>query len=448
MKIVIAGAGEVGSHLAELLSNEADQDVTIIDADNSRLTPLEEKNVMTFNGNPTSIATLKDGAGVDRADLFIAVTPYETDNIVACTLAKRMGAKKTVARVDNYEYIAPENDSFFRELGVTQRIYPEYHAAQDILMALRYPWTRNIFEIHNGEIVIVGVKIRENAENIVNKSLIEVGRNADRSFHISAIKRDNQTIIPNGRDEILAEDIIYISTTADKVDSLVKLCGKESPHIENVIIMGGNKIAVQVANADKFKEFNIKIIEKDYERSQKLAELCPNCEIIHGNGRDLDLLEAEGIEESDAFIALSNNSEANILACITAKNYGVLKTIAEVENVQFINEADYLNIGNVINKRLIASSRIYQLLLDTDVESEKCMSLADAEIAEIVVKENAKITRSLVKDLKISNEITIAGLIRNNQGIPVTGNTQILPGDSVVVFYLNGAMNKVVKLFS
>ncbi|MBO4380431.1 MAG: Trk system potassium transporter TrkA [Muribaculaceae bacterium] len=446
MKIVIAGAGEVGSHLAELLSKE-DGDVTILDADQSRLAPLDEKNVMTHVGSPTSLASLKS-ADAGMADLFIAVTPYETDNIVACSLAKRLGARKTVARVDNYEYILPDNDQYFRDLGITQRIYPEYHAAQDIIMALRYPWTRNIFEIHDGEIVIVGVKIRENAENIVNKTLIEVGKSADRSFHISAIKRDNQTIIPNGRDKILAGDIIYISTTADKVDELVELCGKESPHIQNVIIMGGNKIAVQVANADKFNDFNIKIIEKDYERGQKLAELCPNCEIIHGNGRDLDLLEAEGIDETDAFIALSNNSEANILACITAKNYGVKKTIAEVENVQFITEADNLNIGNVINKRIIASSRIYQLLLDTDVESEKCMSLADAEIAEIVVKEGAKITRSLVKDLDIAEEITIAGLIRDNHGIPVTGNTQIKPGDNVVVFYLNGSMRKVVKLFS
>ena len=445
MKIIIAGAGEVGFHLAKLLSKES-QDVTLVDKDEDRLAEIDEKsNLLTIKGEPTSFSALKN-ARTENADLFIAVTTSETDNLVACSIAHTLGAKRTVARVDNYEYILHEYDDYFRTLGISQRIYPEYLAAHEILSALQYPWARNRFEIHNGEIVIVGVKIRENAP-IVNKTLREFG-SSERSYHISAIKRNKETIIPSGEDSILAGDIIYISTTPDKVDNLVEICGKTINSIRDVMIMGGNRIAVQIAKENTDNYFNIKIIEKDLARCEKLNDLCPDCEIVHGNGRDLEMLIEEGLGETDAFVALSNNSEANMLACLTAKEYGVKKTIAEVENIQFVSEADNLNIGNVINKKLIASSRIYQLLLDADVESAKCMSLADAEIAEIVVHEKARITRSDVKDLHISRDITIAGLIRNGHGIPVTGNTRIQAGDSVVVFYLNGAMRKVEALFS
>lgn len=445
MKIIIAGAGEVGSHLAKLLSKES-QDVTLVDNDENKLSEIDDKlNLMTILGRPTSFSALKS-AGVEKADLFIAVTPNEADNLTACSIAHHFGAKRTVARVDNYEYIRKEYDDYFNKLGINNRIYPEYLAAIEILSALNYPWARNRFEIHNGEIVIVGVKIRENAP-IVNMKLRDFG-STERFYHISAIKRNNETIIPRGDDSILAGDIIYISTTEDKVDNLVNLCGKTPNTIRDVIIMGGNRIAVQVAQENKNGFYKIKIIEKDQARCEKLADICPDCEIIHGDGRDLEMLLEEGLAETDAFIALSNNSEANILACLSSKEYGAKKTIAEVENIQFVAEADNLNIGNVINKKLIASSRIYQLLLDADVDSAKCMSLADAEIAEIVVHENDRITKSLVKDLNISHDITIAGLVRDGKGIPVTGTTRIQAGDSVVVFYLNGAMRKVEKLFS
>lgn len=445
MKILIAGAGEVGSHLAKLLSNES-QEVTLLDKDVDSLMVIEEKyNLMTAEGNPTSFASLKT-AQAGAADLFIAVTTSETDNIVACSMAHKLGARRTVARVDTYEYILPENDEYFQSLGIDQRIYPEYLAAQEIISAMRYPWARNRFEIHDGEIVIVGVKIRENAP-VANMKLRDFG-SAERSYNISAIKRHHETIIPRGDDTIQPDDILYFSTTADKVDNLINLCGKAVNHIHDVIIMGGNKIAVQVAKEADPDEFSIKIIEKDQQRCEKLTELCPDCQIVKGNGRDIEFLLEEGIEDTDAFIALSNNSEANILACLTVKDYGVKKTIAEVENIQFVTEADNLNVGHVINKKLIASSRIYQLLLDADVASAKCMSLADAEIAEIVVHEKARITRSQVKDLNISHDVTIAGLIRDGKGISVTGNTLVRAGDSVVVFYLNGAMRKVEKLFS
>ena len=268
-----------------------------------------------------------------------------------------------------------------------------------------------------------------------------------RSFHISAIKRNHETIIPRGDDIIRANDILYFTTTRDHVDDLLDLCGKVQHEINRVLIMGGSRIAIRLA-ALAGNEYSFKIIESNLEVCKALPEKCPNCEIVHGDARDFDVLREEGIEDFDAFIALAESSEANILACLTAKEFGVDKTIAEVENIQFISEAEGLNIGTIINKKLLASSKIFQILLDADINSSKCLALTDAEVAEIEAKPKSKITRAAVKDLNLSRDMTIAGLIRDGQGMLVNGNTVIQPGDHVVVFCLTGAIHKVEKLFN
>lgn len=444
MKIIIAGCGEVGSHLAKLLSRE-EQDITVIDEDSSKLAVLDSNyNLLTVQGRPTSFKTLRQ-AGVEGCDLFIAVTPFETRNIVSCAIAKSLGAEKTVARVDNFEFKDPANRSFFASIGADDMIYPEYLAALEIITALNHNWARHWFELHEGELILVGVKLRDNAP-LIGKYLKDLGRST-HDFHVAAIKRHHETIIPGGDDRLLADDIVYFMTTREHVANLIPLCGKIERRIRDVIIMGGSRIAIQLCNIAGDK-FNFKILDPDRERCLKLSERCADALIINADARDTDALRDAGIVDTDAFIAISDSSESNILTCLSAKEFGVKKTIAEVENLQFISEAEGLNIGTVVNKKLLASSRIYQMLLDRDSSTSKCLALADAEVAEIVAKEGSKITRAPIKDLHLSHYMTIAGLIREGKGQLVGGNTVINPGDRVVVFTLDGVLHKVEKLFS
>lgn len=444
MKIVIAGAGEVGSHLAKLLSSE-EQDIMVVDTDAERLAKLDANyNLMTVVGNPTSFAALREARAAD-CDLFIAVTPYESNNIVACSIAKNLGAVTTVARIDSYDFMNPDNAAHVRHMGVDRVIYPEYLAAEEIITALRRTWVRNWFELHNGRIILAGVKLRAQAP-IVGMKLKDFAF-TNRNFHVSAIKRNHETIIPRGDDRMEAGDILYFTTTRDHIDELIELTGKTRHRIRRVIIMGGSNIAVRLVNlgADEFK---FKIIEADEARCRKLPQKCPDCEIIHGDARDTDLLADVGIADTDAFVALTDSSETNILSCLTAKEFGVKKTVADVETIQFISQAENLNIGKVVNKKLLASSTIFQLLLDSDSSTAKCLALADAEVAELEAREGSRITRSAVKDLKLPRELTLAGLIRGDEGMLITGNTVIRPGDHVLVFCLQGALHKVERLFN
>ncbi len=444
MRIVIAGAGEVGSHLAKLLSRE-EQDIVVVDDDARKLAMLDANyNLMTCVGSPVSFRTLRD-AGVHEADLFIAVTPFEDRNVTSCSIANFLGARRSVARIDNYEFMKSENKSFFTGIGVNDVIYPEYLAAQEIRTALKRGWARNWFELNNGEIILIGVKVRENT-GIVGHQLRELTM-SHHNFHVSAIKRRRDTIIPRGDDVIMANDIVYFTTTSQHVEDIRKLCNKVSYKVRRVMIMGGSRIAVRLASMAS-DDWSIKIIESNPERCRRLPELCPDCEVINADGRDTDVLIDEGITETDAFIALTDSSETNILACLTAKEYGVSKTIAEVENIQLIYQAEGLNIGTIINKKLLASSKIFQVLLDSDTGSSKFLSLADAEVAELEVREGSRITRHPVKDLDLSRDVTLGGLVRNGRGMLITGNTVFEPGDKVVVFCLSGLIHKVEKLFN
>lgn len=444
MKIVIAGAGEVGSHLAKLLSSE-DQDITLVDKDPAKLAVLDANyNLLTVVGSPTSFQVQRE-AYVGKCDLFIAVTPYETDNVVACAMAKSLGAKITVARIDSYDYMNPDNRSFVTRMGVDRLIYPEYLAAQEIISALEHSWARNWFELHNGHIILVGVRLGTNAAmaGMQLKDFATLSRN----FHVSAIHRQHETIIPRGDDTMQPGDVLYVTTTREHVDELRELAGKTEVHIERVLIMGGSKIAVRLANMPRSEQFRFTILDTDLERCQYLPQVCPDCDIIHGDARDIDTLVDAGIEEMDAFIALTGSSETNILTSLTAKELGVPKTVAEVENIQSISQAESLNIGTIINKKLLASSTIFQLLLDSDSSTARCLALADAEVAELEVKPGARLTKAPVKDLKLPRGITLAGLMRDGEGMLINGSTHIQPGDHVLVFCLGGAIRKLEKYF-
>lgn len=446
MKIIIAGAGAVGTHLAKLLSGEK-QDIILMDDNEERLGRLGSNfDLLAVNISPTSISGLKE-AGVAGADLFIAVTPDESRNMTACMLATSLGAKKTVARINNYEYLLPKHKEFFAKLGVDSLIYPEMLAAKEIVDAVKMSWIRQWWEFAGGALVLLGTKMKETAE-ILNVPLHELGgRNIP--FHIVAIKRGSETIIPRGDDTIILNDIVYFTTTKKYIPYIRKIAGKENEaDIRNVMIMGGSRIAVRTVQYMP-EYMRTKIIESDFNRCNRLTELVDDkVMIINGDGRDMELLLEEGIKNTEAFVALTGNSETNILASLAAKRLGISKTVAEVENIDYISMAESLDIGTVINKKFIAASHIYQMMLDADVSNVKCLTFANADVAEFTVKAGSRITRSQVKDVGLPKGATIGGLIRNGEGILVTGNTTIMENDHVVVFCLGMMIKKLEKFFN
>ena len=293
---------------------------------------------------------------------------------------------------------------------------------------------------------MLGVKLRENAL-ILNTPIYQLKK--EQPYHIVAIKRLGETIIPGGFDELLADDIVYFMTSKRSLSYIRKITGKEAyATIHNVMMMGGSRIAMRATQLIS-DDMSVKIIDNDLNRCHWLTDMVDdNVMVINGDGRDFELLNDEGISEVDAFVALTDNSETNILACLAAKRMGVVKTIAEVENIDYIGMADSLDIGAIINKKKIAASYIYQLLLDADVENVKCLTFANADVAEFVVKENARVTRTLVKDISLPKGATIGGLVRDDEGVLVTGNTQIMAGDHVVVFCLSSMIKRVEKYFN
>lgn len=444
MKIIIAGAGEVGTHLAKLLSEE-DQDIVLMDINDEKLNMPSNYEIMTVKGNPTSIHDLI-GTGIKNADMFIAVTPEESTNMTACMIAHNLGAKKTIARIDNDEYLQIKNMELFANLGVDSLICPETLAAKEIISALKQPWSRQWWDIARGQLVLLGVKIRNNAP-LVNKYLHELN-DENRIYHIVAINRNHDTIIPSGTDQILSGDLVYFMSTPKHIDTVKKLAGKEDIDIQKVTIMGGGLIALRLCEKIP-KNISVKIIEINKAKSYRLAELVDNnIMVINGDGRNTDLLIQENIKNTDAFIALTGNSETNILACMAAKNFGVRKTIAEVENLDYIQMAEKLDIGSIINKKLIASSHIYQFLLRADVSTVKCLSFAQAEVAELVARPGSKVTKKQVKDLRLPKDMTLGGKITNGQAEIITGETQILPGDYIVAFCMNTSMRKLEEYFN
>ena len=446
MKIIICGAYGIGTHLAKMLSRNH-EDITLIDEDDERLAQIgSDFDLLTAQASPSSIKALRE-AGAEHADLFIAVTPEESLNITSCVLAKALGAKKTVAKISNSEYTAPELQDFFTGLGVSSLIYPEKLAAVDIINGLKMSWVRQRWDVHNGALVMLAIKLRETCE-ILNNPLKNLC-GPDDPYHVVAIKRLNDTIIPGGNDELKLYDLAYFMTTTQYIPYIRKIVGKELyVDVKNVMIMGGGATAVRAINTMP-DYLDTKLIEISEERCEDLNNLLDDDKalIINGDGRDTQLLLEEGIKNTQAFVALTNNAETNILACLTAKRLGVRKTVAMVENVDYVSMAESLDIGTIINKKAIAASHIYQIMLDAKVINMRFIMSANADVAEFVAQEGSRVTKKPVKDLGLPKEATIGGLVRGDEGMLVSGHTQIQAGDIVMVFCHNINMKTIEKLF-
>jgi trk system potassium uptake protein TrkA len=443
MRIVIAGAGEVGTHLAKLLSRE-DMEISLLDERQDRLGDLSANyDMLTKVGNPTSIHDLRD-VGVNGCDLFISVTPHETENMTACLIANSLGAKRTLARIDNYEYLLPENKKFFEQMGLNHLIYPEVLAANEIEESLRTNWMRYHLHLAQGALELCVVKVRTGAK-VIGKTFASGIYNHGK-YRIVAIKREQETLIPRGQDTVEAGDMVYCMCPKENMEFMREELGKSKREIKNVIFLGGGRIARKAAT-ELMNEMNIKIIERDRELCNVLSEKVPNALIINDDGTDMSVLKEEGIQDADAFVAVTESSEANIFACLAAKRFGVRKTIAEVENLDYIPMAEGLDIGTVLNKKTIAASYIYQMLLDASVRGVHNLTSADAEIVEFEAKEGSLITRRKVKDMNLPEEANIGGIVRANEGILVNGDTQIIAGDLVVVFCKSHVIRNLERFF-
>lgn len=445
MRIIIAGAGEVGFHLARLLATEA-QDIILIDVVKERLDYAQTlMDVDTIRGDSTSFATLKE-AGISNTDMLISVTSSEDTNLATCIIGKKLGAKRTIARISNTEYLRDKETLDLRTVGIDELICPETLAAREIKRLLRESVVTESFDFEEGKLSFIGILLPEKAP-CINKTLIEsADLNPKNNFVTVAIHRGNETIIPRGDTQLRPGDHAYFITLPDGIDDVLKFTGKERLGIKNVMILGGSRTGVHTARRLS-KRYKVKLIEADREKSFELADELPEVLVINGDGTSADLLEEEGIQGMDAFVALTGNSETNILAALVAKNRGVAKAIALVENVEYIKLSQSIGLDTMINKKLIAADFISRYIRKGEVVSLTRIHGVDAEILEFKVKENSRIIEKRIKDLHFPNGAIIGGVVRKGEGLIALGDFQIQPGDRVVVFSLYKWIHDIEKFF-
>ena len=437
--------GDVGYHLAKQLSQES-HDIIAIDTNQQRLSYTDSMtDVMTVNGSSTSIKVLLD-AKVDKADLLVAVTSSEEVNIATAILGKKLGAKKTIARIGNAEYQDPKVGVNFSEIGIDFMIYPEELAAIETVNLIQRTAATDILEFEKGKLTVMGLRLDKIAP-IMHKKIFEVAQEYQSvDFRIVAIYRNFRTIIPSGNDRFLPNDQVFVITTQGGIETVLKLAGKENLKFENIMILGGGKIGRRVAKLLE-KSMKVKLIESDEEKSFELADMLQDTLVIRGDGRDIDLLAQEGIVDMDAFIALTEDAETNIITCLMAKHLGVKKAIALVDKVDYIPLTQTIGLDSLINKKLIAANSISRFIRRGEVLAIASLEGIDAEVLEYVATSDSPATKKKVKDLHFPNDAIIGGVIRGEESFIIVGDSQIKPNDKVVVFSLPGAARRTEKFF-
>lgn len=445
MRIVIAGMGDVGYHLAKQLSNE-EHDIIAIDMNQQRLSYSDSMaDILTISGSSTNISTLRE-ARVDRADLFVAVTSFEEVNVTSAILAKKLGAKKTIARIANSEYLDPNVGINFAEIGVDFMIYPEELAAREMVNLILRSAATDVMDFEGGKLSVIGLRLDKDAP-VIRKTIVEIAKEFDTfDFRIVALHRNFRTIIPKGNDRFLPNDQVFVIAKPEGNSVVMKLAGKEEIKFDNIMILGGSKIGRRVAELleDKMK---VKLIESDEDKTLQLADRLTSTLVIKGDGRDIDLLAQEGIIDVDAFVAVTEDAETNIITCLMAKHLGVKKAIALVDKVNYIPLTQTIGLDSLINKKLIAANNISRFIRKSEVLALSTLEGIDADIMEYVVQPNSPITKKPIKDLNFPKEAIIGGIIRGEESIIAVGDTKIQNGDKVVVFSLPGGVKKTEKFF-
>lgn len=448
MKIIIAGAGEVGFHLAKLLSYES-QEITLIDTNKESLNYANNRlDIKVIKGDSTSISNLKE-ARVHISDLVIAVTSSETANITTCVLAKQLGAKKTIARISNTEFIDHKEELGFIKFGIDELISPESLAAAEIELLLNQSAFDDTYEFENGALTMLGLNLSRTAL-FVGKSVKDAAKLIPEIHFVPiAIQRygTQYTIIPRGDTVFKEGDHVVFITSKGGDEELCKLTGKIKTQIKNVMILGGGRIGSKAAKNLTRSKFDIKIIEKNKDRAFELADELPNTLVIRGDGRNVELLDEENISDMDAFISVTGNSETNIMSCLVAKSKGVRKTIALVENMDYFELSHSIGIDTLINKKLLAANNIFRYIRKGEVVAMTKLNNMNVELLEFVVKPTSKICNKIIRELDFPRSATIGGVIRNQEGLIALGGFKIEAGDRVVVCSLPRALKKVEALF-
>lgn len=454
MKIIIGGAGEVGFHLAKLLSNELN-DIIIVDMDKEKLAFIENNlDVMAFRGDITSFNALRE-IKVDEADMFITVTQLQNTNLTSAMIAKKMGAKKTIARISNPEFLHPDNQLWIKSLGIDTIISPEQLAANEIYSLIQQSAFNTMHSFANGQLFLVGTVLDQDAKIIGKKfkdMYLTTKGGVENLFMPIAIIRSNErgeyyTIIPDPETEFLIGDQIYFIVKKSGVIEIYKILGKKQEYFKNIIVLGGGSIGVKTSRILKENKHNVKVIEIDRHKAFDLADEMSNLLIINGDGRDGELLVEEGISDSDAFIAVTGSSETNIMSCLLAKSKGVKKTIALVENIDYIHLSQEVGINAFINKKLLTADSIFRYIRQGQVMDVTGISDLDAEVLEFKIKENSNAAFKKISDFPYKNDAVIAGIVRRNEGIIPTNDYIIEPFDRVVVFSQANLISKVTKYF-
>ena len=448
MKIIIAGAGEVGFHLAKLLSFES-QDITLIDTHRDSLSYADTHlDIRVVRGDATSIKVLENSNVIDT-DLVIAVTSSETTNITVCVLAKQLGAKRTIARISNTEFIDRKDEVGFTKFGIDELISPESLAANEIELLLNQSAFNDTYEFEGGALTMIGLHLNR-TNSFIDKTVKEVaGVFPNLKYVPIAMQRygTQYTIIPRGDTQFKEGDQVYFITTKEGVDEIYELTGKERHEIRNVMILGGSNIGYKTASDLCKNRFNVKLIENDKEKAFEIADDIPSCLVINGDGRNVELLLEEDVQDMDAFISVTGNSETNIMSCLVAKSKGVKKTIALVENMDYFQLSHSIGIDTLINKKLLAANNIFRYIRKGEVVAMTKLNNMNAELLEFVVTPSSKVTNKIIRDIDIPRSAIIGGVVRNGEGQIALGDFKIQSGDRVVVCCQPQSIGKVEKLF-
>lgn len=448
MKIIIAGAGEVGFHLAKLLSYES-QEITLIDPDKDSLVYADTHlDIKVIRGDATSIAVLKD-ARVESSDLFIAVTSSETTNITVCVLAKQLGSQKTIARISNTEFIRHKEEIGFTEFGIDELISPESLAAAEIELSLKQSSFNDTYEFENGALTMVGLTLTRSA-SFVGKTVKEAARIFPEIHFVPiAIQRfgTQYTLIPRGDTVFKRGDNVVFITNEGGAEDLCRLTGKANRDIKNVMILGGTQIGFKTARDLSNKGFNVKLFEANRERAFDIADELPKVLVINSDGKNVDVLEEENISDMDAFIAVGDNSETNIMSCLVAKSKEVKKTVALVENMDYFELSHSVGIETLINKKLLAANTIFRYIRKGEVVAMTKLNNMNAELLEFEVKSTSAICNKYIKNIDFPRSAIIGGVVRNGEGIIALGDFKIREGDRIVVCSLLQSIKGVERLF-
>lgn len=444
MNILIAGDNEIALHLARLLYDE-NHDITLFYPEEQVSSLMQQYDVLIYSGDPTSIDDLKR-ADIKKTDLFISVYLDGRTNLLAAIMGKNLGAKKCVAKVNEIDYSMGESRDMYKSLGIDFILCPEKIAAKEIANLIMHTAATEIFDFTDKQLSLMLIRLDENAQ-VLNKSLSQIAReNHNLNFRAVAIHRGSQTFIPKGDDVFYKNDRAYVVTKPEGIDHLLKLGGKSKFDISNVMIVGGGTVGKLTAKRLE-KHYKVKLIDHNPDNCNKLADELRGSMVINGDAHDVALLERENIQSMDAMIAVTNNTETNIFTCLLAKKFGVRKTIALVENINFIEISQNIGIDTIINKKLATASYIIRFTMKAEVLSTKCLNGIDAEIFEFAVHAGSPITKKPIHKLKFPSAAIIGGIIRDNHGIIATGDLQVQAGDKVVVFTLPEAFDAVDRMF-